>query len=611
MRAGADAQERAPIPAGLPTWRYLWGMVRSAGWLYTASIALRVVIFVALPQATGLLTRSFFDTLSGGAPAGPGIWTLCALLAAIPLARAVFVTVDVVMATAFQFLSGALLRRNLFGSILNRPGAQALSGSPGEAISRFRGDVDEATAFLLNLLFVIGFGLFSVVALVTMLRINIRITLLVPLPLVLVVLAANRAMRGMQRYQQANRQAAGAVAGFIGEIFGAVQAVQVATAEPQVIARFCTLNEQRRGAAVRARLSLEILQSIFGNVTNLGMGVILLLSGQAMSAGTFTVGDFALFAYYLPSVTGFISQVGTSWARYKQLAVSFGRLTALLGDTSPGTLAHGPVSLRGPFPQVAYTPPSAEHHLEELAVRELSYHYADSGRGIEGIGFSLRHGSFTVITGRVGAGKTTLLRVLLGLLPRDAGEIRWNGVPVPDPAATFLPPRCAYTPQAPVLFSGSLKENILLGLPEDGVDLAAALRLAVLEEDLATLEHGLDTTLGTKGTKLSGGQRQRAAAARMFVRRPALLVCDDLSSALDMETERILWQRLAGQREGTCLIVSHRRPALERADRIIVLKDGRVEAEGTLEELLASCEEMRRLWQGTDDAGPTAADRVQ
>ena len=143
------------------------------------------------------------------------------------------------------------------------------------------------------------------------------------------------------------------------------------------------------------------------------------------------------------------------------------------------------------------------------------------------------------------------------------------------------------------------RDNLLMGLPEEQIDLSAAVYAAVMERDIEELEQGMETLIGPRGVKLSGGQQQRAAAARMFVRDPELLVFDDLSSALDVETEQLLWQRLFARRRATCLVVSHRRPALRRADRIILLREGRVEAEGTLEELLQSCAEMQRLWQET------------
>ena len=245
------------------------------------------------------------------------------------------------------------------------------------------------------------------------------------------------------------------------------------------------------------------------------------------------------------------------------------------GESRDAVVAPAPIYVRGPLPTLP-APPAADP-LERLDVVGLTAIQPSSGRGVFDVSLSLERGSFTVVTGRIGSGKTTLLHAVLGLLPRDAGEVRWNGTPIDDPATFLVPPRAAFTPQVPRLFSESLRANLLLGQPSGEQAVGAAVRAAVLEDDVAALDAGLDTIVGRRGVKLSGGQIQRAAAARMFLRDAQLLVLDDLSSALDVATETELWRRLLARRsEVTCLVVSHSPIALANADQVVVLDDGRI-----------------------------------
>lgn len=625
-----------PSTPRIPLWQYLWQLIRYAPRLYLLDSFLWLLI-MGLPAVPGLIIREFFDSLTSDSPSRPSPLWFAALLLGVGTARIVAIFAGRVTKTQHRFTISSLVRHNLLAKLLQKPGAEPFTIhhktlSPGEVISFFREDVAQIEDNVVGTNEILGAGVFAIASLFILFSVNARLTLFVFLPLVAIALVVQSAETHIKHYRSASRQATQRVTGLMGELFGTVQAIQIAGAEHNVLHQFRQLSEQRRQRMVRDQVFTAALNSILENLVNLGTGLILLLAAllNATEVRSLNVGDFALFVYYLAFITDFFWFMGGFLTLTKQTEVAFERMGGVMDGETQAIVAPAPLYLpnlqaqnsnrdRVHSPSLQPSLPDEIPPLQELSALNLTYRYPGSTSGIADITLTLQRGSLTVITGQIGSGKTTLLRLLLGLLPLQSGELYWNGQPIAHPDRFFVPPRSAYVPQVPQLFSTTLRENLLLGLPQRDKDLQRAIVLAALDPDLATMPEGLNTLIGSKGMRLSGGQQQRTAAARMLIRQPELLVFDDLSSALDLETEQKLWAslftlnqhsfpgyssitqtpvrsaELLSDRDEvhpsphcynpTFLVVSHRPSLLQRADQIIVLNNGKVEAQGKPDDL--------------------------
>lgn len=569
----------------LGRWALLWRLAKQHRWMFLTDIGTGALFFI-INIFPALAIREFFNAVEFDL-AWAALLAALGGYVALKIIHAVMAAVWMAVDTIFRFRVATQLRTVLMTRLLTRAAAVPLPCPPGDALSRMREDALEFPEAMGKRGFqlVTSSLVMAIGALVVMLAINIRVTLLAVLPTLAVGVVAFVASKQVKKLREQNRAAAGDVSSLLREVFVGVEAVKLARAEDRVATRVRQVNDVRRHAAVRDGAFGGILDSVHGAVVVTGTGLVMLVAASVMTSGEFDVGDFALFVYNLAIMGTTVHAVGTFISRYQRLDISRARLAGLTPSGRDADI------IRPPEP----TPSPPLGPLHRLELRQLGYDHPDGTTGLHDINLTLHRGQITVITGRVGSGKTTLLRTLIGHLPPATGDITWNGQPLPVP---LQPPHASYTPQTPGAVSETLQENILLGTPDDD-RLHHALTTTTLDTD--RLPDGIATQIGPRGHRLSGGQLHRLAAARMLAHDADLLVIDDLSAALDVTTEAILWQRILDEHPGrTALIVSNRRSVLRRAHHIIVMANGTIATQGPLQHVLTSSPDLQDLWNHTE-----------
>lgn len=509
-----------------------------------------------------MIARTFDELESRGATA-----TVFVLLAGILAAEAANSIVLWIGHSAYMkgfTAAQALLRANALNGQLASGGHQAgkRSFAVGDTLARLRDDPHDFLMLVDNWIDFFGSLIYGAVAIYFLARVDGWAALAGVAPLVTVSALNSVVGHRARRYRQHARATTSSVSGFLAATFDASLTIKVSGARRAIVRRLTELNARRGRAMVNDQVWADVLWTMNEALSTIAVGVALLVAARR----PLTAGEITLFVTYLITLIYLPQRFGQIVVGRRRSAVSESRLDALVGPRThtDSLLAHRALPVLGGPPAVQ---PRIDDRvaLERLDVRHLTV----AERNVFDVSFTITPGTLTVIAGPVGSGKTSLVRALLGLLAADGGEVAWNGVVI-DGASFFVPPQCAYVPQVPRLFAEPLGDNIALGHAVDPSAIASAIELAVFEDDLVGLPNGMATLLGTRGVRLSGGQSQRVAAARAFVHRPELLVLDDLTSALDIETEAALWARLRHDHM-TVLAVSNRPAALAAADQVIRL----------------------------------------
>ncbi len=562
----------------VPVWRLTWMVTQERPkqfWLSYGAFA----VFFAFPALIGFILGEAFDALTDGD--SRRLYWMAAALAVAEIIRLAVLHYGVLVFIRLWNVMKAQMQGNMLIGQVSSGGEDAGRpvGSAGQSMTRFRDDTEDVIQFIDGWVDVSGAFLFAVIALWVMATIDATATAVVLIPMAAAAVVTKMLDTRIKYYRAADRAATGAVTGLVGDVMAGATTVKVNDAIDHVLARLRELVDIRRRTATRDRILDDTLQSVTTGSGDVAMGLVLITAAGAIASGRFALGELVLFTFYLGWLGFFPRMIGRTIARRNQAAVAFNGMRTLVARQDPEWVArhrHLPVATDGAVVRES----RRRVPLVEMRVEGLTTVYAQDGTGVWDVSFVVPRGSFTVVTGPVGSGKSTLLRSLLGLAwqaEEASGRVLWNGVEVEDRAAFFVPPQAAFLSQVPQLLSDSLADNILLGSEEATADesLWWALGVASVESDVAEMSDGIETLIGPRGLRLSGGQRQRVAAARSLVQRPELLVLDDLSSAVDVETELRLWSNLADAGM-TVIAVSHRKVAFDRADQVLTLNRGRL-----------------------------------
>ena len=390
--------------------------------------------------------------------------------------------------------------------------------------------------------------------------------------------------RRVRELSRSSQDRLAVVGSYAGEALRQIKIVQAFNHQPRDDAMFAERVESAFEVAVRRIRQRSWLVALVMLLVMSAIAVMLWVGGQAVLSGQTSPGELAAFIFYAFIVAGSVGAISEVYSDLQRAAGATERLMELLEARSV---------LPEPEVSQAILEPGA------ISVRDVHFSYPTRPEAavLDGVSFDLHPGEMLALVGPSGAGKSTLFDLLLRFYDPLAGVIEFGGADVRSLRLSDLRDAIGFVPQDPVLFAGTIRDNLRYGAAEaTELDIERCLKLAHAQQFVGALPQGLDTLIGEGGVGLSGGQRQRLAIARALLADPSVLLLDEATSALDAESEEHIGLSLA-ELKGRCsvLVIAHRLSTVRQADRTLVLNEGRLQASGTHEELMKSDELYQRF----------------
>ena len=471
------------------------------------------------------------------------------------------------------------IRKAVFNRVISMSPAFFENIMTGEVLSRITTDTtliqsvlgSSISIALRNTLIFLG-GL--VLMMLTSAKLTGLVLLLVPLVIVPIMTLGRR----LRKISKENQDWIAASSGNASEALGAVQTVQAFTHEIASQAAFGDVTETsydvaRRRIKTRAAMTIIVIFLVFSGIVG-----VLWIGANDVRSGLMSEGTLVQFVIYAVMVSGGVAALSEIWGELQRAAGATERLVELLQLEDSVQDPETPVALPRPV--------RGEITFEDVGFR---YPARPERSALDGVNLTIAPGETVAFVGPSGAGKTTILQMLLRFYDPDEGRITLDGVDLSTVARADFRQAMALVPQDPVIFAASARDNIRFGRPDaSDAEVEAAARAAAAHDFIAALPDGYDSYVGERGVMLSGGQKQRIAIARAILRDAPVLLLDEATSALDAESERAVQEAVDHLSEGrTMLVIAHRLATVKKADRIVVMEDGRIVAQGAHDDLVS------------------------